>query len=379
MTEPRGRSALAAVHVKSVKAITSDLRSAACSVSVVRMIGPGSRNLITDVRGIKVGNGEDTTAMTGVTVILAEGRAVGAVDVRGGAPGTRETEALLPEGLNVGIDAIVLSGGSVFGLDAAGAVTNWLAHSGRGYRLAGAPMVAPIVPAAILFDLTNGGNKNWGQEPPYRTLGVAACEAAAEDFALGNAGAGYGARAGAYKGGLGSASIVTDDGFEIGALVAVNAFGSPVMPGTSTLWAWPFEQSNEMGGQIPPKHGVPSLSLPDDIKRPPLPMQNTTIAVVAVNAMLSPAQAKRIAIMAQDGLARALRPVHTAVDGDVVFVIATGERAVSEPLPFQISMLGSLAADCLARAVGRGVYEAKALGPWVAYRTVHANGFTQRA
>jgi L-aminopeptidase/D-esterase-like protein len=217
------------------------------------MITPGSRNLITDVRGIKVGNSEDPAAMTGVTVILAEGRAVGAVDVRGGAPGTRETEALLPEGLNVGVDAVVLSGGSVFGLDAAGAVTNWLAHSGRGFRLQGAPMVAPIVPSAILFDLTNGGDKNWGATPPYRTLGVKACESASDDFSLGNAGAGYGGRAGAYKGGLGSASFVTPDGFEIGAIAAVNSFGSPVMPGTSTLWAWPFEQNGEIGRQLPPR------------------------------------------------------------------------------------------------------------------------------
>lgn len=317
--------------------------------------------------------------MTGVTVVLAEGRAVGAVDVRGGAPGTRETEALLPEGLNVGIDAIVLSGGSVFGLDAAGAVTNWLAHSGRGYRLTGAPMVAPIVPSAILFDLTNGGNKNWGMEPPYRKLAVQACEDASVDFALGNAGAGYGGRAGAYKGGLGSASVVTEDGFEVGAVVAVNSFGSPVMPGTSTLWAWPFEQNGEMGHQVPPRAGIGDLGMPEDIKRPPQPMQNTTIAVVAVNAMLSPAQAKRIAIMAQDGLARSLRPVHTPVDGDVVFVIATGERTLREPLPLQLSMLGSLAADCLARAIGRGVFEAKALGPWEAYQSVHAKGFAQRA
>ena len=368
-----------AVHEKNSKLKTRELRSAWCIASVVLMIGPGSRNLITDVRGIKIGNGEDAVAMTGVTVILAEGRAVGAVDVRGGAPGTRETEALLPEGLNVGIDAIVLSGGSVFGLDAAGAVTNWLAHTGRGYRLAGAPMVAPIVPAAILFDLTNGGDKNWGAEPPYRKLAVSACESLSSDFVLGNVGAGFGCRAGAYKGGLGSASVVTDDGFEIGAIVAVNSFGSPVMPGSSTLWAWPFEQKGELGHQIPPKGGVVDLGMPGDIKRPPQPMQNTTIAVVAVNAMLSPAQAKRIAIMAQDGLARSLRPVHTAVDGDVVFVMATGERTLREPLPYQISMLGSLAADCLARAVGRGVFEAKAMGPWEAYRTVHAKGFSQRA
>lgn len=338
------------------------------------MIRPGSRNLITDVRGIKVGNAEDATAMTGVTVVFAEARAVGAADVRGGAPGTRETEALLPEGLNVGVDAIVLSGGSVYGLDAAGAVTTWLAQSGRGFRLAGAPMVAPIVPAAILFDLTNGGDKNWGATPPYRKLAVKACESAGESFMLGNAGAGLGGRAGAYKGGLGSASAVTADGFEIGALVAVNAFGSPVMAGTSTLWAWAFEQAGEMGGQVPPRAPAP-LDLPDDVKRPPQPGANTTIAVVAVNAALTPAQTKRIAIMAQDGLARSLRPVHTPLDGDVVFAISTGARSLDEPAPVQLARVGAIAADCLARAVGRAVFEAEALGPWEAYRAVHRKGF----
>jgi L-aminopeptidase/D-esterase-like protein len=339
------------------------------------MVRPGPKNLITDVRGITVGNAEDATAMTGVTVLFAAERGVGAADIRGGAPGTRETEALLPEGLNVGVDAIVLAGGSVFGLDAAGAVTNWLAQTGRGFRLAGAPMVAPIVPSAILFDLTNGGNKNWGKEPPFRKLAVKACEAAGAAFKLGNAGAGYGGRAGAYKGGLGSASAVTDDGITVGAIVAVNSFGSPVIPGTSTLWAWSFEQNDEMGRQVPPRGAPLPMGLPDDVKRPPQAGGNTTIAIVAVNAMLTPAQAKRVAIMAQDGLARSLRPVHTPLDGDSVFVVATGERPLADPLPLELTVLGSLAADCLARAVGRAVFEADALGPWEAYRAVHRKGF----
>lgn len=316
--------------------------------------------------------------MSGLTVIFAEGRAVGAVDVRGGAPGTRETESLMPEGLNVGVDAIVLSGGSVYGLDAAGAVTNWIAQAGRGYKLAGAPMVAPIVPAAILFDLTNGGNKNWGAEPPYRKLALTACETQGAAFKLGNAGAGYGGRAGAYKGGLGSASAVTEDGLEVGAIVAVNSFGSPVMPGTSVLWAWPFEQDGEMGGQVPPRVSGVSMAFPDDVKRPPVPAGNTTIAVVAVNAELTVAQAKRIAIMAHDGFARALRPVHTPVDGDVIFVMATGAKLLGEPALMRVGELGTIAADCLARAIGRAVFEADALGPWEAYRTVHAKGFGQK-
>ena len=314
--------------------------------------------------------------MTGVTVILAADRAVGAVDIRGGGPGTRETEALMPEGLNVGVDAIVLAGGSVFGLDAASAVTNALAAQGRGFRLQGASLVAPIVPAAILFDLTNGGNKNWGKDPPYRALGTSAANAASDTFSLGNAGAGYGARAGALKGGLGSASVITEDGFEIGAIAAVNAFGSAVMPGTSTLWAWPFEQAGELGHQRPPHTPLPTPGLPDDIKRPAQPAQNTTIACVAVNAALTPAQAKRIAIMAHDGMARALRPVHAPFDGDVVFVLATGARPLDDPHAWHLTRLGTLAADCLTRAIGRGVFEARSLGPWKAYRDVHAAGFS---
>lgn len=316
--------------------------------------------------------------MTGVTVILAPDRAVGAVDVRGGGPGTRETEALMPEGLNVGVDAIVLSGGSVFGLDAAGAVTNALATQGRGFQLQGSTLVAPIVPAAILFDLTNGGNKDWGAAPPYRALGTSALAVAADTFSLGNAGAGYGARAGALKGGLGSASFITEDGFEIGAIAAVNAFGSAVMPGTSTLWAWPFEQANEMGGQKPPRAPLQRPGLPDDIKRPAQPAQNTTIACIAVNAALTPAQAKRIAIMAHDGMARALRPVHAPFDGDVVFVLATGARPLDEPHAWHLTRLGTLAADCLTRAIGRGVFEAQSLGPWTAYRHMHASGFSAK-
>jgi len=257
-------------------------------------------------------------------------------------------------------------------------VTAWLAQANRGFRLANAPMVAPTVPAAFLFDLTNGGDKNWGAEPPYRVLARKACETAGDMFKLGNAGAGYGGRAGAYKGGLGSASAVTADGFEVGAIVAVNSFGSPVIPGTSTLWAWPFEQADEMGRQAAPRSANVSSDIPADIKRPPQPGGNTTIAVVAVNAALTPAQTKRIAIMAQDGLARSLRPVHTPLDGDVVFALATGEHALGEPAPVHLMTLGSIAADCLARAVGRAVFEAESMGPWDCYRAVHPKGFGAR-
>ncbi len=323
--------------------------------------GAGPRNLITDVPGLGVGGAVDARARTGVTVILPDERAVCAVDVRGGAPGTRETDALGADTLVEAVDAIVLSGGSVYGLAAADGVAAWLGAQGRGYGLARGPGVplAPVVPAAILYDLANGGEKDWGLEPPYRDLGIAAAQAAGPAFDLGTAGAGAGAMAGALKGGLGSASAVTPDGFTVGALVAVNSFGSVVAPGGAAFWAQPFEIDEEFGGL------APSLfrAAPDDwglSKRDPKLGDNTTIACVAVDAILDPAQARRLAVMAQDGLARAIRPVHTPFDGDVVFALATGRRALPEPAAFSLTRLGALAADCLARAVARGVYEARA-------------------
>lgn len=330
---------------------------------------PGPRNLITDVPGLRVGNADDEAAFTGVTVIVPDSRAVAAVDVRGGAPGTRETDALAPENLVDAVDAVVLAGGSVYGLDAAGAVVAQLGAEGRGFRLANSSLVAPVVPAAILFDLANGGDKAWGAEPPYRRLGRAALAAAADRFALGNAGAGLGAKAGAYKGGLGSTSIVTDDGLIVGALVAANPFGSPVMPGTTTLWAWPFELDGELGHQAPPTDYRPAPDWPADTKNPALGRANTTIGVVATNAALTPAEAKRVAIMAQDGYARACRPIHTATDGDVIFALAMGSwEAPETPRPLLVSRIGMLAADCAARALARGVYEAKTVGGIPAYR-----------
>ena len=214
------------------------------------MIRPGPRNLITDVPGIKVGNAADAEALTGVTVVLPDRAAVAAVDVRGGAPGTHETDALDPTSLVEHADAILLSGGSAFGLDAVSGAMAWLPSRGRGFKVG--DVRVPIVPAAILFDLENGGNKDWGDRPLYRDLGLAACDAAAVGFALGNAGAGMGATAGALKGGLGSASAMDDKGLVVGALAAVNPVGSVVMPGQSTMWAWMLEQDGELGGQKPP-------------------------------------------------------------------------------------------------------------------------------
>jgi L-aminopeptidase/D-esterase-like protein len=336
---------------------------------------PGPRNLITDVEGLKIGQAEDDAARSGVTVLLADVPSAAAVDVRGGAPGTRDIEALDPVSLVDGVDAIVLSGGSAFGLDAAGGVMAFLSAAGRGFRIAPNAPPVPIVPGAIIFDLANGGDKNWGENPPFRALGRTAAETAGLDFALGNAGAGLGAVAGAYKGGLGSASAVTDDGFTVGAIVVVNAVGSPVIPGTDAFWAFPFEQNSEFGGRRPQSdfRGI-DLDLPGDMKGAQRAGANTTIAIVATDAALTRVELKRVAIMACDGFARALRPVHTPFDGDTVFAVSTAKRAIAEPRPRDVMRLGSIAADCLSRAIARGVYEANSLGQTRSYRETFLGG-----
>jgi len=322
---------------------------------------PGPHNLITDVAGLTVGNAEDLSARTGVTVVLPDEPAVAAVDVRGGGTGTRDVALLDPSATVQHVHALVLSGGSAFGLDAAGGVMAWLAERGRGLDVRGA--LVPIVPSAILFDLANGGDKAW-DAPPFHALARAAADAAGAEFALGNAGAGLGATAGALKGGLGSASVV-DDGMTVGALAAVNSHGETVMPGTGCFWAWPFERDGEFGGTAPPA-APPDPDVPE---RPPFE-GNTTLAIVATDVALDKAQATRLAIMAQDGLARAIRPVHTPFDGDVVFALSTGRQALREPLA-DLARLGTLAADCVARACARAVYEAETLGDWPSYREVH--------
>ncbi|HEV2363187.1 MAG TPA: P1 family peptidase [Caulobacteraceae bacterium] len=321
---------------------------------------PGERNLITDVAGIAVGQATDETARTGVTVILPNERAVAAVDVRGGAPGTRETDALATARLVQAVDAIVLSGGSVFGLAAADGVTAALAAKGRGYRLAPGAPPAPVVPAAILFDLANGGDKDWGEATPYRELGRRALDAARTDFQLGAAGAGAGAMAGALKGGTGSASVVLEGGWTVGAITAVNSYGSVVVPGGRTFWAAPFEVEAEFGGvpRSEPRAGADDWGLAKPRARAG---ENTTIACVAVDAALDRAQLERIALMAQDGLARAIRPCHAPFDGDVVFGLATGRRSIAvAEAEWLVARLGAAAADCLARAVARAVYYARA-------------------
>jgi len=312
------------------------------------------RNLITDVAGLRVGNAEDLSLGSGVTAIIFDEPAVAGVDVRGGAPGTRETDLLAPERTVERIDALALAGGSAFGLDAAAGVMAHLAAAGRGFAV-GAVRV-PIVPAAILFDLTNGGDKNWGRYPPYRELGFAAAGAAALDFATGSVGAGTGAPTATLKGGLGSASARIG-AFTVGAIVAVNALGSATIGDTAHFWAAPFEVGSEFGGRGLPAR-MPADALHPRVKsgRP----ENTTIALVATDAVLSKAQARHLAVMAQDGLARALYPVHTPLDGDTVFTAATGRQALAEPIADMIA-LGSIAANVLARACARAVHDARPL------------------
>jgi L-aminopeptidase/D-esterase-like protein len=313
------------------------------------------RNLITDVPGLKVGNAADSRVASGVTAIVFDQPAVASVDVRGGGPGSRETELLRPEQTVERVDAIVLSGGSAFGLDAPGGAMSLLREQGRGFAIG--PVVVPIVPGAILFDLLNGGDKDWGRHAPYRELGYAAASGAGLDFALGTAGAGYGATTVNLKGGLGSASAVTRDGATIGAIVAVNAVGSVTIGNGPHFWAAPFERNGEFGGR-----GLPAPLPPDAqaIRLKGGAGQNTTIALVATDVALTKQQAYRLAVVAHDGLARAIYPVHTPLDGDTVFAAATGKRPLADPI-YAFAELGAVAANVLARAVARAVYEASAL------------------
>jgi len=321
------------------------------------MAASGPRNLITDVAGISVGQAEDRAGITGTTVVLAEAPAVAAVDVRGGAPGSRETELLGPGTLVERVDAIVLSGGSAFGLDAAGGVMEFLAAAGRGFAVR--EIRVPIVPAAIVFDLAFPGRRAWKNAPPYRRLGRAAAEYAGRDFALGNAGAGLGAKSGNLKGGIGSASLRLADGGTVGAIVVVNSAGAAVRPDCGRLWAAELA----FPGEIPEQPEIPATPLdPEDFSACGTwaAGANTTIAVVATDLALDKNHCRRLAVMAQDGLARAIRPAHTPFDGDTVFALSTGAGPVIDAA--RLARLGSAAADCLARAIMRGVLAAAPLG-----------------
>ncbi len=315
-------------------------------------------NLLTDIGGVRVGHADDRTLASGVTAVVFDNPAVAAIDVRGGGPGIRDGAMLDPVNVVEKIDAIAISGGSAFGLDAGGGVQAWLAEQGRGFRIREA--VIPIVPGAICFDLLNGGNKQWGRFAPYRDLGYAAAAAANTSFALGSVGAGLGATVANLKGGLGSASAKTEAGVCVGAIAVVNAVGTPTIGDGPWFWAAPFEIDGEFGGR-----GMPASFTPDMLKMrlkgaaAANAAENTTLAVIVTDAALTKPQAQRLAMIAQTGFARAIYPVHAPLDGDVVFAAATGEKPI-DPL-IGITELGMVAANVVARAIARGVFAATAL------------------
>ena len=316
------------------------------------------KNLLTDIAGVRVGHADDQRLASGVTAIVFDRPAVAAIDVRGGGPGTREGALLDLANTVERIDAIALGGGSAFGLEAGGGVQAWLAEQGRGFAVRGA--VIPIVPGAIMFDLSNGGDKAWGRFAPYRDLGYAAAAAANETFALGSAGAGLGATTANFKGGLGSASAVTQNGVKVAALAVVNAVGSVTVGDGPWFWAAPFETGAEYGGRgLPPAFTPDMLAMRIKGGAAATPAENTTLAVVVTDAELTKPQAKRLAMIAQTGFARAIYPVHAPLDGDVLFAAATGEKPI-DPLA-GLTELGMVAANVVARAIARGVYEATAL------------------
>jgi L-aminopeptidase/D-esterase-like protein len=317
------------------------------------------KNLLTDIPGVRVGHADDATVAYGVTAIIFDQPAIASIDVRGGGPGTRDGSLLDVANTVERIDAIALSGGSAFGLEAGGGVQAWLAAHGRGFAVGDA--LIPLVPGAVQFDMLNGGNKKWGRFPPYRDLGYAAAEAATDGtFALGSVGAGLGATTANFKGGLGSASAVTADGVRVAAIASVNAVGSVNVGDGPWFWAAPFEIDNEFGGR-----GLPAVFTPDmlamRLKGAPAStaIENTTLAVIVTDAILTKAQAKRLAVIAQTGFARAIYPVHAPLDGDAVFAAATCEKPI-DPL-YGLTELGAVAANVVARAIARGVYEAKTL------------------
>jgi len=333
-------------------------------------VQPGPRNDLTDVPGIEVGQAERVGDgwLTGTTVVLApEGGAVGGVDVRGGGPGTRETDLLDPRNLVERVHAVVLSGGSAPGLATADGVVQRLLDAGVGFPVGGPGEVVPIVPAAVLYDLGRGGEF---RHHPDAALGSAAYDASAAPLVLGNRGAGTGARAGGLKGGIGSASLVMDDGTTVAALVAVNAVGSCVDPATGEVWAARHCLPGDLPGLRRPDpaelaDALEAAAALDETRRAPLA---TTIGVLATDATLTKAQCAKVAGIGHDGLARAINPVHTMFDGDTLFTLATGARPAPDPV--QLHALLEAAADCVTRAVARGVLAAETTNtPWGTMRS----------
>lgn len=323
---------------------------------------PGPKNLITDVPGLLVGNAQDEALKSGTTVLLSADPLVASVHVMGGAPGTRETDLLAPDKSVAKIDALVLSGGSAFGLDACSGVVDGLRAQGRGFALG--PATIPLVPGAILFDLLNGGDKSWEMNP-YRALGRAALADASDNFSIGSHGAGTGALTAMLKGGLGSASFVLDSGVTVGALVAANPMGCVTTPGERHFWAAPFEIDGEFGGLGPDTaaglgrrldsrkmKAMRELAAAGDLSNE---RGNTTIAIVATDAALTKAECQRVATAAHDGIGRATVPAHSPGDGDLVFAASTGARSLANP-ETELGQIGHAAALCLSRAIARAVF-----------------------
>ena len=315
----------------------------------------GPLNSICDISRLLVGNAIDSHAKTGVTVLTGDAPFTASYAIMGGAPGTRDTDLLEPDKTVQSVDAIVLSGGSAFGLDSAGGVAHELRAAGRGFAVG--EITIPIVPTAILFDMANGGDKNW-ETSPYSELGRRAYLSADTKFDIGSAGAGFGALCGITKGGLGTSSLALEAGGTVGALIAANPGGNVLTPDEKHFWAAPFEIDNEFGGYGISHNITTSLGIDQSKLGALQPQANTTIGVVATDFDLDKSELKRLAIAAHDGLARAIYPSHLPYDGDLIFAVSTGK--IEKPNdPVLLSTLSSAAAHCVARAVARGVYHAQ--------------------
>jgi len=319
------------------------------------MMHPGPKNLITDVNGVFVGNAHDEVLKSGVTVFSADRGFTASYAVIGGAPGTRETDLLAPDKSVDKIDALVLSGGSAFGLDAASGVVDRLCAKEQGFAIGSYNV--PIVPAAILFDLNNGGRKDWS-ENPYPKLGRLAFDELSQEFDIGSIGAGFGAQCGMMKGGLGSASFQLQNGITVGALVAANPIGNVTDASGKHFWAAPFEVNNEFGGLGPPKGNGHAQSFDRSKLSSLIERTNTTIAIVATDAILTKAEAQRMASAAHDGFARAIVPSHLPLDGDLIFSAAMGRRQVPKGR-LAFAEICHAASICVSRAIARGVYRAR--------------------